>query len=152
MIDPFCTGFSAIDFLRRKFEVPLYVHRVGYGLHALGTDFSISYELFTKLFRLLGADFSHVGGIWGGSPNAKSKISIYLSLLRETPVGKGSLRETWPVVSGISLENMGEYHDFYGNDTLFLEHIDIYHSASSAHDKLVALKNLLIPSLAGGAR
>jgi ribulose 1,5-bisphosphate carboxylase large subunit-like protein len=152
MIDPFCTGLSAIDFLRRKFDVPIYVHRVGYGLHSLGRDYSVSYEVFTKLFRLLGADFSHVGGIWGGSANARQKVARYLSLLRNVEPGDDAYRETWPVVSGISMESMGEYHGFYGNDTLFLEHIDIYRSVSAARDKLAALKSCVIHSGAGGAR
>ena len=150
MIDPFCTGISAIDFLRREFDKPLYLHRVGYGLFCSGPDYSISYELFSKLFRLLGADFSHVGGIWGGSWDAKAKTSRYLSVLRHATAGHERLRETWPVVSGLSIENMGEYHDFYGDDTLFLDHIDIYRGVERARTKLQALKNCLICAPAGG--
>ena len=152
MIDPFCTGLSAIDFLRRRFDVPIYVHRVGYGLHSLSVDYSISYELFTMLFRLLGADFSHVGGIWGGSATARQKTGRYLRLLRDTESRGGGHRDAWPVVSGITLESMGEYYGFYGEDTLFLEHIDIYGSVNAARDKLAALKRCLVPAVAGGAR
>jgi ribulose-bisphosphate carboxylase large chain len=150
MIDPFCTGLSAIDYLRRRFEKPLYVHRVGYGLSCLNRDYSISYELFSKLFRLLGSDFSHVGGIWGGSSDAKIRTARYLSILRTE--GPHQIKETWPVVSGISLESMSEYYDFYRDDTLFLEHIDIYHDAESAGEKLRALKSSLRSSLLGGVR
>ena len=152
MIDPFCTGMSAIDFLRRRFNVPLYVHRVGYGLPCLGHDYSVSFEVYTGLFRLLGADFSHVGGIWGGSSDARPKVAKYLEILRNAPASGARRMETWPVVSGISLEGMGEYHDFYGDDTLFLEHIDIYHSMESARDKLRALKGCLTAVRAGGTR
>jgi len=135
MIDPFCIGLSSIDYLRKSFSCPIYVHRVGYGLFCSG-NLSISYEIFTKLFRMLGADFSHVGGIWGKSEKAKNKVAKYVGILRKP----SSIRATWPVVSGISLENMAEYYDFYGDDTLFLDHIDIYKDEESSAKKLKALK------------
>jgi ribulose 1,5-bisphosphate carboxylase large subunit-like protein len=137
MIDPFCAGFSSIDFLRRNFDAPIYVHRVGYGLFCLSPTYSISYEVFTKLFRLLGADFSHVGGIWGKSEAGRKKTKGYLEILRKP----ASIRETWPVVTGISLENMADYHAFYGDDTMFMDHIDIYNNSESSMKKLMDLKN-----------
>ena len=151
MIDPFCTGLSSIDYLRRTFARPIYVHRVGYGLFTSGPAFSVSYELFSKLFRLLGADFSHVGGIWGGTSDARPKTQRYLDILRGTKTGKPARLETWPVVSGISLESMEEYHGFYGDDTLFLEHIDIYRDSESARTKLAALKAHLASVESGSA-
>jgi len=135
MIDPFCIGLSSIDYLRKNFSCPIYVHRVGYGLFCSG-NLSISYEIFTKLFRMLGADFSHVGGIWGKSEKAQKKVARYVDILRKP----SSIRATWPVVSGISLENMAEYYDFYGDDTLFLDHIGIYKDEGSSAKKLKALK------------
>ena len=149
MVDPFCTGMSVVDYLRRTFPLPIYCHRVGYGLHCSGPSFSVAYELFSKLFRMLGADFSHVGGIWGGSADAKAKTGRYLEILRKGP---GDRKETWPVVSGISLENMGEYYSFYGDDTLYLEHIDIYTDTGAAQRKLEALKNRVASARAGAAR
>jgi ribulose 1,5-bisphosphate carboxylase large subunit-like protein len=140
MLDPFCTGMSSIDYLRRTFALPIYCHRVGYGLHCSGPSFAVSYELFSKLFRLLGADFSHVGGIWGGAADAKTKTKRYLDILRRRASGHLERKETWPVVSGISLENMEEYYRFYGDDTLFLEHIDIYEGMDAARRKLDELK------------
>jgi ribulose-bisphosphate carboxylase large chain len=151
MIDPFCTGMSAIDYLRRQFGKPIYVHRVGYGLSCLGHDYSVSYEVFNKLFRLFGADFSHVGGIWGGSSDARPKTARYLDILRGTLLGSNAPLETWPVVSGISLENMADYYEFYGNNTLFLDHIEIYHDMESARNKLQSLKKCLSPIGLGGA-
>jgi ribulose-bisphosphate carboxylase large chain len=135
MIDPFCIGLSSIDYLRNNFSVPIYVHRVGYGLFCSG-NLSISYEIFSKLFRMLGADFSHVGGIWGKPEKAQNKVAKYADILRKP----SSIRATWPVVSGISLENMAEYYDFYGDDTLFLDHIGIYKDEESSARKLKALK------------
>ena len=152
MLDPFSTGISAIDYLRREFAKPIYVHRVGYGLSCLSSDYSVSYAVYSRLFRLLGADFSHVGGIWGGSPDARAKTALYLDILKGDSFSPLHFLETWPVVSGISLESMGEYYDFYGNDTMFLEHIDIYHDEGSARDKLRALKGLLAPARTGGGR
>ena len=140
MVDPFCTGMSTIDFLRRTFPLPIYCHRVGYGLYSLGQTFSVSFELFSKLFRLLGADFSHVGGIWGSGADAKMKTGRYLEILRRRVAGALDRKETWPVVSGISLDNMEEYYRFYGDDTLFLEHIDIYTDTDAARRKIDALK------------
>jgi ribulose 1,5-bisphosphate carboxylase large subunit-like protein len=152
MLDPFCTGMSAVDYLRRNFPLPLYCHRVGYGLHCSGPSFSVSYELFSRLFRLLGADFSHVGGIWGGGADAKTKTGRYLEILRRRVPGPLDRKETWPVVSGISLENMEEYYRFYGDDTLFLEHIDIYGDTSAARRKLEALKSRVETARAGASK
>jgi len=139
MLDPFCTGISSIDYLRRTFSLPIYCHRVGYGLSCLGSSYSVSYQLFSKLFRLLGADFSHVGGIWGGAEDARTKVARYLEVLRGGFEGP-RIGETWPVVSGISTENMEDYYGFYGDDTLYLEHIDIYGGTEAARRKLAALK------------
>lgn len=135
MIDPFSIGLSSIDYLRGNFSCPIYVHRVGYGLFCSGSS-SISYEIFSKLFRMLGADFSHVGGIWGKSQEAKNKVAKYVDILRKP----SSIKATWPVVSGISLENMAEYYHFYRDETLFLDHVDIYKDEQSSREKLKALK------------
>jgi ribulose 1,5-bisphosphate carboxylase large subunit-like protein len=136
MIDPFCAGVSSIDFLRRNFSLPIYSHRVGYGLFCLGRTLNVSYQLFTKLFRLLGTDFSHVGGIWGVSESSRKKTTGYLEILRK----EGKKRAAWPVVTGISTENMSDYYDFYGDDTMFMDHIDIYGDVEKATEKLVSLK------------
>jgi ribulose 1,5-bisphosphate carboxylase large subunit-like protein len=138
MIDPLCTGLSIIDFLRRNYNVPIYVHRVGYGLFCSGPSFLIKYEIFLKLFKLLGADFSHVGGIWGNIDieGTKRKIDKYLYILRDESLKNA----TWPVVTGISLENMADYYSFYGDDTLFMDHIGIYKDEKSARNKLQSLK------------
>ncbi len=139
MIDPFCTGMSAMDYLRRNFDLPIYAHRVGYGLFCSGPNFSIGYNVFTKLFRMLGADFSHVGGIWGKSEASRKKTAGYVEALRK----KSIHRRTWPVVTGISLENMADYYDFYGDDTLFMDHIGIYRDAETSKNKLQSLKEKL---------
>jgi ribulose 1,5-bisphosphate carboxylase large subunit-like protein len=140
MIDPFCTGLSALDYLRRNFDAPIYAHRVGYGLFCLCPNLSIEYRVFTKLIRLLGADFSHVGGVWGKSRASRLKTAAYLNTLR----GDASVEPAWPVVTGISLENMHEYQNFYGDDTLFMDHIDIYRDVDSSRKKLNVLKEKLI--------
>ncbi len=136
MIDPFCTGLSALDYLRRNFDAPIYAHRVGYGLYCLCPNLSIEYSVFTRLLRLLGADFSHVGGIWGKSDASRRKTAGFLNILRE----KSRIKSTWPVVTGISLENMSDYYDFYGDDTLFMDHIDIYRDTEHSKEKLRLFK------------
>jgi ribulose-bisphosphate carboxylase large chain len=136
MIDPFCVGLSSIDYLRRNFNLPIYLHRVGYGIFCYNPSYSISYEVFTSLFRLLGGDFSHVGGIWGKSDEARKKTADYVALLRKKDINKAA----WPVVTGISLENMKDYYDFYGDDTMFMDHIDIYKDEASSKEKLQSLK------------
>jgi ribulose 1,5-bisphosphate carboxylase large subunit-like protein len=139
MIDPFCTGMSAVDYLRRNFDMPIYIHRVGYGLFCSGPNFSIGYDAFSVLFRMLGADFSHVGGIWGKSESSRRKTAKYVEILRKKTIH----RQAWPVVTGISIENMSDYHRFYGDDTLFMDHIDIYRDVESARNKLTSLKEKL---------
>jgi ribulose-bisphosphate carboxylase large chain len=136
MIDPFCAGLSSVDFLRRRFPAPLYAHRVGYGLFCLGQNYSVSFEVFSMLFRLLGVDFSHVGGIWGVSESSRKKTGRYLSALREGT----SKKPVWPVITGISLENMREYHEFYGDDAMYMDHNDVYRDEGRAREKLASLK------------
>ena len=139
MIDPFCVGLSSIDYLRRTFDLPIYLHRVGYGIFCYNKTYSISYDVFITLFRLLGGDFSHVGGIWGKSAEARKKTADYVELLRK----KDSNKATWPVVTGISVESMNDYYSFFGNDTMFMDHIDIYKDETRAREKLQSLKKKL---------
>ena len=35
---------------------------------------------------------------------------------------------------------MGDYHRFYGDDTMFMDHIDIYRDEGRAREKLSSLK------------
>jgi ribulose-bisphosphate carboxylase large chain len=142
MIDPFCTGLSAVDYLRRNFDAPLYAHRVGYGLFCLSPNLRIEFSVFTGLFRLLGTDFSHVGGIWGKSEASRRKTAELLDILR----GSARQAEAWPVVTGISLDNMADYFKFYGDDTLFMDHIDIYEDAGRSKRKLDSLKEKVASS------
>jgi ribulose-bisphosphate carboxylase large chain len=139
MIDPLCTGLSAIDFLRRNFDAPIYAHRVGYGLFCLSPKLNISFSVLTGLFRMLGIDFSHVGGIWGKSEASRKNTAGYLDTLR----GESGKKRAWPVVTGISVENMSDYYGFYGDDTLFMDHIDIYRNVEQSRAKLDSLKERL---------
>jgi len=78
MIDVVCTGFTAVDTMRRRnLGLAIHAHRAMHGfitrdnspgLHGKGKllGFSISMILLAKLFRLLGVDSIH-----GGSPLAK---------------------------------------------------------------------------------
>jgi len=136
LVDPFSMGMSSINYLRTNFSVPVYVHRVGYGLFCSSKDFSISYELFNKLFRMLGADFSHVGGIIGKTEKSKEEVKNYLTILR----GYSSIKETFPVVTGIDLNNIRENYEFYGDDTLFMDCVGIYKDISTSTKKVNNLK------------
>jgi ribulose 1,5-bisphosphate carboxylase large subunit-like protein len=127
---------SAVDYLRRNFDAPIYAHRVGYGLYCLSPDLHIEFSVFTELFRMLGTDFSHVGGIWGKSEASRRKTAELLEILR----GPARKTEAWPVVTGISLDNMADYYGFYGDDTLFMDHIDLYENAGRSKKKLESLK------------
>lgn len=78
MMDVICTGFAAVDTMRRKnLPMAIHAHRAMHGfitrdnspgIHGEGRifGFSISMIVFAKLFRLLGVDSLH-----GGSPLAK---------------------------------------------------------------------------------
>ncbi len=136
MIDPFPMGISAISALRSNISRPIYCHRVGYGLFCGNGNFSISYEVFSALFRMLGADFSHVGGISGKSKEGRTNVAHYLEILR----GANSLRGTWPVVTGIHLGNVADYYQFYGNDVLFMDCVGIYKDVASSTQKLHSMK------------
>lgn len=78
MIDVICTGFAAVDTMRRKnLGLAIHAHRAMHGfitrdnspgVHGQGPlyGFSISMIVMAKIFRMLGVDTLH-----GGSPLAK---------------------------------------------------------------------------------
>ncbi len=78
MMDVVCTGFTAVDTMRRKdLGLAIHAHRAMHGfitrdnspgVHGVGKlyGFSVSMIFLAKLFRLLGVDSLH-----GGSPLAK---------------------------------------------------------------------------------
>ncbi len=136
MIDAFCTGLSAVDFLKRTFGVPIYVHRVGYGLLSLSPDRNIDFAVLSKVLRMFGADFSHVGTLWGKSPRSVDSLRRIVATLTDDTFAESTI----PVVTGVSLENIGAYQSFYGDRSIYMDHIDIYGGAVSAEQKLNALR------------
>ncbi len=90
MVDVVCTGFSAIDTLRRKnLGLAIHGHRAMHafitrdnspGVHGVGRleGFSVSMIFLAKTFRLLGVDSMH-----GGSPLAKMEDYGEAEYIRE---------------------------------------------------------------------
>jgi ribulose-bisphosphate carboxylase large chain len=63
MISLNSVGFAAVEYLSRRFAIPIHGHRNGWGIYyrhpALGMDFTA----YQKLWRLAGVDQLHVNGL-----------------------------------------------------------------------------------------
>ena len=63
MISLNSVGFAAVEYLSRRFAIPMHGHRNGWGMYyrhpALGMDFTA----YQKLWRLAGVDQLHVNGL-----------------------------------------------------------------------------------------
>jgi ribulose 1,5-bisphosphate carboxylase large subunit-like protein len=61
MINAFVAGLGSIARLRRDYELPVFVHRVGWSFLPRGGRVSVAPRVLAELTRLLGADYVQVG-------------------------------------------------------------------------------------------
>ncbi|MHA1370371.1 MAG: RuBisCO large subunit C-terminal-like domain-containing protein [Promethearchaeota archaeon] len=68
MVDGIIAGLNSVHLLREQEDhvAPIYIHRAMHAAMTRSNDFGISFLVFTKLFRLAGADFLHTGTYGAG--------------------------------------------------------------------------------------
>lgn len=63
MINAVSMGIPAVAYLRKRVQLPIHAHRVGWGALSRHPELGMSYIAYQKLLRLAGADHLHVNGI-----------------------------------------------------------------------------------------
>ena len=63
MVSVNAVGIAAVDFLRRRCELPIHGHRNFFGALARHPFLGIGFTAWQKLWRLAGVDHLHVGGL-----------------------------------------------------------------------------------------
>jgi ribulose-bisphosphate carboxylase large chain len=56
-------GYAAVDFLRRRFQLPIHGHRNGWGMFYRHPALGMEFTAYQKLWRLVGVDQIHVNGL-----------------------------------------------------------------------------------------
>ena len=56
-------GFSGVQYLRERAELPIHGHRAMFGAFGRSPQIGIAYRVFQKLARLVGVDHLHTNGI-----------------------------------------------------------------------------------------
>lgn len=134
LVDALTVGITSIHFIKQKWGLPVYVHRAMYGLLSKNSRYKICTPVLMTLFRLLGADFSHVGN---------TVISPVVADNLDKLVGPwGGLRPTMPVITGIDTANVSPNLRIAGQDTVLMLDACLYRSPS-LHQKIQHIRSLL---------
>lgn len=56
-------GYAAVDYLRRRCELPIHGHRNGWGMYTRHPALGMEFAAYQKLWRLAGVDHLHVNGL-----------------------------------------------------------------------------------------
>jgi ribulose-bisphosphate carboxylase large chain len=56
-------GTCAVDYLRRRCELPIHGHRNGWGMYSRHPALGMDFRAYQKLWRLAGVDHLHVNGL-----------------------------------------------------------------------------------------
>jgi len=56
-------GYDAVDYLRRRCELPIHGHRNGWGMLTRHPALGMEFAAYQKLWRLIGVDQLHVNGL-----------------------------------------------------------------------------------------
>lgn len=63
MISLNSVGFAAVEYLSRRFAIPIHGHRNGWGIYYRHPALGIDFTAYQKLWRLAGVDQLHVNGL-----------------------------------------------------------------------------------------
>lgn len=96
MISLNSVGFAAIEYLARRFSLPIHGHRNGWGMYSRHPALGMEFTVYQKLWRLAGVDHLHVNGL--KNKFCESDDSVVRSIKAcLTPMLSGNL--PMPVVS-----------------------------------------------------
>jgi ribulose-bisphosphate carboxylase large chain len=96
MISLNSVGFAGVEYLTRRFSLPIHGHRNGWGMFSRHPSLGMEFTAYQKLWRLVGVDHLHVNGL--KNKFCESDESVVRSIKAcLTPMLGGY--ETVPVVS-----------------------------------------------------
>lgn len=91
MVSLHSVGFSGVEHLRQRSELPIHGHRNGWGVFTRCPQLGVEYAAWQKLWRLAGVDHLHVNGLrnkfWESDDSVVASIRACLTpLAREGDV------------------------------------------------------------------
>jgi ribulose-bisphosphate carboxylase large chain len=104
MINAFLQGLGSIEELRR-FDVPIFVHRVGSAFLRRGDRVSVSARVLAELTRLLGADYVQVGSFSPRMFDTDDEVREQIAACHDEL--NGALRATAVIGGGVGPDNAG---------------------------------------------
>jgi ribulose-bisphosphate carboxylase large chain len=63
MISLNSVGFATVEYLSRRFSIPIHGHRNGWGMYSRHPALGMDFKAYQKLWRLAGVDQLHVNGL-----------------------------------------------------------------------------------------
>jgi ribulose-bisphosphate carboxylase large chain len=63
MISLNSVGFATVEYLARRFSLPIHGHRNGWGMYSRSPGLGMEFTAYQKLWRLAGVDHLHVNGL-----------------------------------------------------------------------------------------
>ncbi len=120
-------------------SVPIHVHRTGHDAITRG-EFGMSLAVFTKLWRMAGADQIHIGPVFGGLYRPSEIKEIF----NETKLPLGHCRSSLPVISRANVDVIQGCVDYLGTlDLLFLCDDGVYKHEHGLKAGMAEVCNLL---------
>jgi ribulose 1,5-bisphosphate carboxylase large subunit-like protein len=119
MLNCFATGFTAIQILaeREDLPVPIYVHTGGRSAWGRFPNFGVDLKVVARMVRMLGGDFMRAHMIDGYLIADTRERSVALVDLFREPMGK--LRDMVPALSGgLGADNLVQNLEAFGVDIL----------------------------------
>lgn len=97
MLNPICTGLSAVRSLRRVSEVPIMGHFAGVAVSGRVSNFGVASVVWTKLMRLAGCDWI---GIAGFGPRMRCTDDEVMQNVRACWEPMGPIAPSLPIPGG----------------------------------------------------
>lgn len=97
MLNPICTGLSAVRSLRRISDVPIMGHFAGVAVSGRVSNFGVASVVWTKLMRLAGCDWI---GIAGFGPRMLSSDDEVMQNVRACWAPMGTISPALPIPGG----------------------------------------------------
>jgi ribulose 1,5-bisphosphate carboxylase large subunit-like protein len=111
MVNAFLQGLGSIAELRR-FDVPIFVHRVGSAFLRRGDRVSVSARVLAELTRLLGADYVQVGSFSPRMFDTDEEVREQIAACHDEL--NGAQRATAVIGGGVGPDNADEMLDAAG--------------------------------------
>ncbi len=143
-------GPGAVKYIAsdKELDVAVYAHRAMHAAFTRIPDHSISIRVINKFTRIAGADFQHVGAVFGAHSARLAEIQIRLKYLLKKLNGS-NMKPSVPVISaGIHPGNINaNYSAVNTNDILFMVGRGAYFDKNTVGTGIKALRQAIDASV-----